>query len=219
MGSTDQILFAYRRARRIMWEKWITSANGFTRACTGCPSTFCCYQLPLSHPMEGIVAASYLLREDRMEEIEIAREQGQRQHDLWWDSFEKTLKARTREEAMEESGTGAEAWYDLKEPCIFLRDGDSAGEGCCSVYPVRPTMCATYFVQDRCTHFVGANEPVPVGNNMEVVAAVMDLSDEAFSALTSQQVHTMPVPFGLAVASGADMLVGHGASLVGMEMG
>jgi len=212
--NITRLLFGYRRARRLMWEKWIARCNGMTRACTNCPSSYCCYQLPLSHPMEGVIAAAYLIDNNRVVDIDRAVEQGVRQNKLWRNSFDQMVEAGTMEDASAVAGAGAEEWFELKEPCVFLQADR------CSIYPVRPTMCATYFVKDRCTKWIGSTELVPTANNMEVVMAVMDLSDVALSALVGQHgTSAAPTPFAYGVGVGAEMLCGRPVEMTAVERG
>jgi len=210
--NLTRLLFGYRRARRLMWEKWIARCNGMTRACTNCPSSYCCYQLPLSHPMEGVIAAAYLIDNNRLADIGRAMEQGERQNRIWRDSFDQLIAAKTTEEWSAVAGAGAEEWFELKEPCVFLQADR------CSIYPVRPTMCSTYFVKDRCTHWQGSTELVPTADNMEVVAAIMDLSDVTLSVLVGQpSTSVAPTPFAYGVGVGAELL--QGRSVNGVAVG
>lgn len=213
MGIIEDTVKEYALARRLLVTRWLQGLPaGVTQACLGCAETYCCYQMALAHPMEGVVVAAALREAGRGDEVALAEKQGKEQHRMWMKDYDRISRCETLEEAEAKCNTAADAWYDKKEPCAFMRDGSPRAS--CSIYPVRPIMCSTYYTRYRCDHFPGSEEGTEAANNMEIVAAVMGLSDLAFGVLTGNPGTTAaPIPFPYAVALGDCMLAGKGVGV------
>lgn len=219
----SKFLAEYLAVRNLVIRRWTTAIGDAADACVGCPSCWCCYQMPLSHLMEGFAVASWLEERGRLDaELPAITAQGVIQHELVQESFgsftaalaitRSRLDKEAEEAAMERARAEAEGfalkWYERDEACCFLKNGR------CSIYEVRPVMCSSYFVQTRCGSKPSYSQSVPVVNNMEVVAAVMKLSDMAISDMMDDRIEVAPVPFTYGIAVGARMLRGQEVGVV-----
>jgi len=78
-------------------------------------------------------------------------------------------------------------------------------------------MCASFFVKDRCDRMPAPEDAVPMMDNTDLVRAVMDASDEAYSELCGANQMVAPVPFAYGVAAGAKLLTGQAVQCVEMR--
>jgi Fe-S-cluster containining protein len=92
-------------------------------SCRSCPHPTepgCCFQKTMAYAQEGLAIARYL-RRNKMDTPE--------------------LREKLRGAGAEMEGSSREDWFhNQRRPCVFL------SEGKCSIYPVRPHACRTYFV-------------------------------------------------------------------------
>jgi Fe-S-cluster containining protein len=94
--------------------------DGESISCHACTEPACCYQKVVVSIMETFPIARH---------IKLAKRDTDHLREL----------LRIRGEAMEGSPTAA--WLDGYTPCVFLDENRK-----CSIYPVRPTRCRTYYV-------------------------------------------------------------------------
>jgi len=207
--NLDLVLFNYSSMRRLLVAKWLEPRRVATEACFGehhCEANWCCYQLPLSHLMEGVLVAARLQKAGRLAaELPDILEQGLVQHQLMLEGLPGAVAALGAGDvalAHEKAEAFSHRWYDKRELCCFHKGGR------CSIYQDRPVMCSTYFVQVRCTRCPTCEEPVPMLDNTEVVHHVMSLSDLTYSELTGDPRMVAPVPFAYAVAAGSKLITG-----------
>lgn len=220
--SMRNLLFHYNRERRLLSSAWVDLAmRDKTNHCVDCLQGWCCYQLPLAHVMEGIVAAHYLLKSERgdaAELIEKVHDQGARQYEIMVGCLEEAsalLKQGKEQESIQAAETHSAKWYATGEPCCFLAKIGMSHS--CLVYQYRPVTCSTYYVGDRCQRKYSCDDLVPMLDNRQIVSSMYELSDAAYSDLVGWRASVLPLPFVYAVSVGLRQLQGEGVDLVSSE--
>lgn len=196
MQELKQVLFEYQKARRVMVEKWIAGArehfggeNG-ELACDGCMESFCCYQLPLAHPMEGLAIAFRLLEDGKSDLMARVQMQGVKQLEI----LERC--GFTQEKFLDGTFDMEEAcreWMEIGDGCVFLKDDR------CQIYTLRPIVCSTYFTVDRCPHQRPPGAEVPTLDNLKVAALSSVMTSEVLCILLNEEKALIP-PTVLAAA-------------------
>ena len=133
--------------------------------------------------------------------IQTIRKQSKIQDELWQVDIEKIIAATEKNERVEQKVlTAAHNWFLRKEPCAFLKDGR------CTIYPIRPTACATYFVVDRCAPGIGSTDIVGMVDTNEVMEKVVQFTNLwlGFWSKGPELVH--PLPLACAVVFGLDLM-------------
>lgn len=156
-------------------------------SCRNCTqeSPGCCYQKTMAYAQEGLVIGRYL-----------------RQHGL----DTPALRAELRAAGEEMEGYGRTDWFHgARRPCVFLKGGK------CSIYPVRPHACRTYYVISesfRCQP--GCDDGIlflDVGQFQGVFVQQTRAIHRAFGLIENEQrlyLGAMPRVVAIALESGGD---------------
>lgn len=132
-------------------------------SCRKCPHATapgCCYQKTMVDAQEGLAIARHL-RNGKMDTPE--------------------LRKRLRELGEEMEAAGREDWFhNHRQPCVFLANGR------CSIYPVRPHACRTYYV---------VNDPALCQPG--AYDGILSLDVDQFNELHFQQTRALHQSFGL----------------------
>ena len=112
------------------------------------------------------------------------------------------LSSKKEDEVLKSIDEGVVDWASKGEMCPFSIPLDDSN-GTCSIYPIRPTMCATYFIQHRCVA-PQAGELVAAANNFDIVSEVLEGSCRCLwdLGMLPPGEAAMPVPLGSAIAIG-----------------
>lgn len=205
-------LFMYQRTKRTMCEGWVSGvreAHGINGvlACDGCELTYCCRQLPLIHPMEGVSIAVNLLERGLRDISQAVIDQGEIQTEIMARHGYDPANGAVGDPEMAE--LGSHEWYRRGEDCALLKDGR------CVVYGLRPISCYSYFTQKRCERHYDSGEVVPTMNNMDLVACHMVMASKALDELLSELADELAEGIGLypPVTLGAGVHFGYSAVL------
>jgi hypothetical protein len=192
------LLSAYRQARHAMVESFINQARlnqGGKLACDGCGGAWCCYQLPLVHPIEGLVVAVDLAQDERWDLIQKAGDQGLRQMELLGSIG--YVQGMSELPSPEQLDGVFGAWYQRLEPCVFLDENKQ-----CMIYSLRPMCCSTYLTAEICKHRYAAGDLVPTLDNTSPISWGLSVGSDLLGSLLGMDgAMFTPVPLGAAVAN------------------
>lgn len=203
-GALDAFCEVREKARR-EWLEYYGGVSAICSACAGCDKNFCCSQLVLAHPIEGLAIAEQILSGSMLKapSLEAIARQGAVQHDLYTRFWRPALAAESEEKAQALSNEASRRWYDTGEVCVFNVDGR------CSIYERRPIACASYYVQTRCEKQHAYEDKVAQANNEMVMARVLNLADMVSVVILGVEPNTvlLPKPLVDCVAAGIQFLL------------
>jgi Fe-S-cluster containining protein len=204
LSHIRSLLKQVKELRSHIVAKFQEGASKFPISCRGIGCVGCCRNLAAVGLFEGAIIADTLVESGRHDILQAASEQGQRQMDLLDGDVSALVFDNDRLSSQ---------WLDRNDWCALL----DRSTGACTVYDVRPLACATHvMLSDPMACYSRSRTVVRKIDNMQVMCLMMGLDGEFLHQLpgTFRSLTPMPLPLGVAVQRGAQLLFGTKLTLV-----